>query len=122
MVCTQNVAPSDGLMFAHAFLVFGPDDKQVYGLWQGDILFKDAISISNWNVSAFANPKGLNVQCRLYCDDEAKVGCAERIAQAGTGGHQRTYVAGESNLWVRLVLQEAGISQWTGYDIVFPAP
>lgn len=120
LLCTRNIMPSNGEMFKHAFLVFGPKNSQVWGLWQGDQIFRDAIEINHWNAYDFQNPRLLDVECRRYCDSKSRVDNAERMAQMGTG--YRTYAPGESNVWVRLVLQKAGISAWKGYDVYYPAP
>ena len=121
LVCTTNVIPARGMNFRHAFLVFGPSASKVWGLWQGNKIGTDPIKTTHWNVRNFRETTTSQVRCRMYCDDTARVDNAERIAQAGAP-YLRTYVIGESNLWVRLVLQTAGISKWKGYDIWFPAP
>ena len=118
----MNIVPTvdNQPVFSHAFLVFGPTASDVYGLWQGNDIFKSGINISNWNANFFQQPDGMNLMCRMYCGDESKVDQAEKTAQEPiTSGY--TYIVGESNVWVNLVLQSGGLN-WPGYDIQNPSP
>ena len=122
MICTMNIVPTvdNQPIFSHAFLVFGPTASDVYGLWQGNDIFKSDINISNWNANFFQQPDGMNLMCRMYCGDKSKVDQAEKTAQEPIPSGY-TYIVGESNVWVNLVLQSGGLN-WPGYDIQNPSP
>ena len=93
----------------------------MFGLWQGDTIFWDPIAIDHWNARDFGGGDSYHTECRAYCDNAQDVARAEAIAAAGAPV-KRSYIPGESNLWVKTALEKAGIFKWKGYDIVSPAP
>lgn len=105
--------------FRHSFLVFGSRASDVYGLYEGEVIFQDFVEISSFNSYQFSEAGYWRLECRRHCLGKCVRDKAEKIAKEGIFGTR--YISGMSNVWVYQVLQMANYD-WKGFDIWFPTP
>jgi hypothetical protein len=120
LICTTMVGTRRlQTNFRHSFLVFGSRASDVYGLYEGDVVFQDFVEISSFNSYQFSEAGYWRLECRRHCPGKCVRDKAEKIAKEGIFGTR--YISGMSNVWVYQVLQMANYD-WKGFDIWFPTP